>query len=372
MLPPRLLSLFTLLLLALGLVLGGCPAPTDDDDDASGADDDDSTPPTDDDDDDDDTVPTDDDDTVADDDDVTTLDECEGPTIFFAETEPNEGEDKTDFNVIKKADGDVVITGSASVCSNDGNGWTGDEDWFVVAFECGGMATYTLTWTGSTNTDMDFNVFVPAADPDNLLAAGYEFGFDPLETDGPYAAGGEHQIGILCWEGASVNWEFTIDWDSAPGKGDDDDSVSDDDDTAVDDDDTAVDDDDTAVDDDDSATSDDDDTAVDDDDTATDDDDDSAVSDDDDSVSDDDDSAAASPCQQFCGGVQTICTAGNQQWSDAAACEIDCNTWPLGTFGDSTGNSLACRGYHLNAAMTSGQPEVHCPHAGPTGGGVCQ
>ena len=75
-------------------------------------------------------------------------------------------------------------------------------------------------------------------------------------------------------------------------------------------------------------------------------------------------------CPAFCAGIMLTCTGPNEQWASAADCEVDCGTWPLGTEGDTTGNSLACRGYHLSVAMTD--PATHCPHAGPTGGGVCQ
>jgi hypothetical protein len=37
--------------------------------------------------------------------------------------------------------------------------------------------------------------------------------------------------------------------------------------------------------------------------------------------------------------------------------------------GDTTQDSLACRTYHAGAA--AGDPDVHCRHAGPVGGGTC-
>ena len=101
-------------------------------------------------------------------------------------------------------------------------------------------------------------------------------------------------------------------------------------------------------------------------------DDDDSVVDDDDVVVDDDDSAFEDFCPEFCGGVQMFCTAANEQWASTAACVVDCAGWALGTEGDTTGDTLACRGYHLEAAITSTDFATHCPHAGPTGGGVCQ
>jgi hypothetical protein len=46
-----------------------------------------------------------------------------------------------------------------------------------------------------------------------------------------------------------------------------------------------------------------------------------------------------------------------------------CLHFDLGTPGDTTNNSKACRVYHSNAAATD--PNFHCRHAGPTGGGTC-
>lgn len=42
-----------------------------------------------------------------------------------------------------------------------------------------------------------------------------------------------------------------------------------------------------------------------------------------------------------------------------------CHAMPAGTMGEMSGNSLACRQYHLGAA--AGNATAHCPHAGPLG-----
>lgn len=42
---------------------------------------------------------------------------------------------------------------------------------------------------------------------------------------------------------------------------------------------------------------------------------------------------------------------------------------PAGSFGEAASNSVACRIIH--ALLTPFNPEVHCPHAGKTGGGKC-
>jgi len=242
-------SLLYLLIMLLGgvLVLSvSCAPPSDDDDTA----DDDDTIPGDDDDDDD-----DDDDTTAGDDDTApnTLDlpTCEGPTVVFEEVEPNEGKDDTDVNIIVGEDGDLVITGTAGACANDGQTWTGDKDVFSVDYGCMGDATFTLEWTG-TNNDLDYNVLAPDWSDEEYAAIGYEYSTTSPEQATNTGIGGPMFIQIMCWEGdVPQDWTFTIDWTSAPG-GDDDDSAGDDDDTAGDDD-SAGDDDDSAGDDDDSA-----------------------------------------------------------------------------------------------------------------------
>ena len=42
---------------------------------------------------------------------------------------------------------------------------------------------------------------------------------------------------------------------------------------------------------------------------------------------------------------------------------------PEGQEGDTANDSAHCRLYHANAAAE--EPALHCPHAGPDGGGVC-
>jgi len=249
--------LFYLLLMLLSsvLVLAISCVPTSD----TPVDDDDTAPVDDDDDDDDDTVPTgDDDDSVP-----LSLPTCEGPTVWFAEVEPNNGESKTDLNVIPGQDGDLVVTGTASACSNDGDTWTGDQDFFSVEYGCMGDATFTLEWTGTDN-DLDYNVLAPAWSENDYAAVGYEYSTTSPEQVSATGVGGPMFIQIMCWEGtAPQTWTFTIDWTSAPSGDDDDSAAGDDDDSAAgDDDDSAGDDDDSAGDDDDSAAGDDDDSAA--------------------------------------------------------------------------------------------------------------
>lgn len=74
-------------------------------------------------------------------------------------------------------------------------------------------------------------------------------------------------------------------------------------------------------------------------------------------------------CASYCATITSACTAGNAQWGTAASCELACAAFTAGTPGDISGDTLECRAYHAGVASTT-QPEVHCVHAGPLGGGV--
>jgi hypothetical protein len=81
-------------------------------------------------------------------------------------------------------------------------------------------------------------------------------------------------------------------------------------------------------------------------------------------------------CADYCTTVMENCTGPNAQYVAVGAstaqeiCEGMCAFFPPGTFGDETGNTLGCRQYHAGAAGL-GQPDFHCPHAGPMGGLTC-
>jgi plastocyanin len=50
-------------------------------------------------------------------------------------------------------------------------------------------------------------------------------------------------------------------------------------------------------------------------------------------------------------------------------CATDCATWAEGVLGDIGNDTAHCRLYHADAAAENAG--LHCPHAGPDGGGVC-
>ena len=74
-------------------------------------------------------------------------------------------------------------------------------------------------------------------------------------------------------------------------------------------------------------------------------------------------------CPTYCAAVMANCTGGNQQYETNDACLRACKFLPLGTAGDPTGNTVACRIKHAGFAKTT--PDPHCWHAGPFGYGAC-
>jgi hypothetical protein len=81
-----------------------------------------------------------------------------------------------------------------------------------------------------------------------------------------------------------------------------------------------------------------------------------------------------SQCEAFCQIAASACTGANQQWPSTAACMSDCAMFPgavpnvpAGAPDYSTavasGNSFACRMYHLTvAASDAASAAMHCPH----------
>jgi plastocyanin/tartrate dehydratase beta subunit/fumarate hydratase class I family protein len=84
--------------------------------------------------------------------------------------------------------------------------------------------------------------------------------------------------------------------------------------------------------------------------------------------------AAAAPaptCADYCKVISANCTGDNAQYGDEAKCVKFCTDSKLaaGTAADKAGNTIGCRTYHAGAAKDDAN--LHCPHAGPTGGDVC-
>jgi len=78
-------------------------------------------------------------------------------------------------------------------------------------------------------------------------------------------------------------------------------------------------------------------------------------------------------CAAYCAATQEACTGDNAQYSSEADCLDYCSSvaaFEMGTDDDTTGNTIGCRTYHAGVAAAA-DPEIHCAHAGPTGGDAC-
>ena len=75
---------------------------------------------------------------------------------------------------------------------------------------------------------------------------------------------------------------------------------------------------------------------------------------------------------EFCSSYQDTCGA-DPSWSDTAPCEATIQGMITGLDGATSGNSYACRLYHLGAARANVAPglRAHCDHSSVVGGGVC-
>jgi hypothetical protein len=83
--------------------------------------------------------------------------------------------------------------------------------------------------------------------------------------------------------------------------------------------------------------------------------------------------ASALDCNYYCDSIIAACTTSNNQYLDKTTCVAMCANIPNDAgAGAQSGDSLACRMYHLSVAATSSaNAAIHCPHAGPYGFGVC-
>jgi hypothetical protein len=74
-------------------------------------------------------------------------------------------------------------------------------------------------------------------------------------------------------------------------------------------------------------------------------------------------------CENYCSIYLSSC-ADFSEYANEADCLSNCMQWPVGTEADIEGDSLGCRLYHVTVASQT-EPDMHCPHAGPAGAGIC-
>jgi hypothetical protein len=73
--------------------------------------------------------------------------------------------------------------------------------------------------------------------------------------------------------------------------------------------------------------------------------------------------------QKLCPAIQQLCIGSNQQYTDVNQCISTLTQKPFGTFDEAWGDNVVCRSVHVILAQVN--PNTHCPHVGPTGGGKC-
>lgn len=72
-------------------------------------------------------------------------------------------------------------------------------------------------------------------------------------------------------------------------------------------------------------------------------------------------------CADYCEAAMANCQDEFQVYTSQAICESLCSNLPLGDRDEPAGNTIACRAEQARLAGTTGEPEVHCPNAGPGG-----
>jgi hypothetical protein len=74
-------------------------------------------------------------------------------------------------------------------------------------------------------------------------------------------------------------------------------------------------------------------------------------------------------CESYCNHVMAGCTGVNAAYPDRDTCLRTCAKLPTGE--TTQDNSIECRTAQAELAESTGEPESHCPGAGPYGAGVC-
>jgi hypothetical protein len=84
------------------------------------------------------------------------------------------------------------------------------------------------------------------------------------------------------------------------------------------------------------------------------------------------DPKGAPTCDDYCAVNLAACKDKFEVYDDLAQCRAACRSFDLGTSADNgPAHNVACRRYHSYNAAVYAKPELHCPHAGPGGAGVC-
>jgi hypothetical protein len=76
-------------------------------------------------------------------------------------------------------------------------------------------------------------------------------------------------------------------------------------------------------------------------------------------------------CDAYCDQVLTNCEGDDALYADRAACLAACGDFPVRSAWATADDSVECRTMHASYPSAV-DPAMHCPHAAPDGGGVCE
>lgn len=77
-------------------------------------------------------------------------------------------------------------------------------------------------------------------------------------------------------------------------------------------------------------------------------------------------------CEGYCSLALGACTGDDAIYGTMDECMTACAALDdHGNLGDTSGDTVQCRLYHLGVAIRTGDTAMHCPHAAPDGGGMC-
>jgi len=82
-------------------------------------------------------------------------------------------------------------------------------------------------------------------------------------------------------------------------------------------------------------------------------------------------SAQTENCTNYCQLINSYCVGANTQFYVPNDCNLICPTYSLNATTGIYDDSYECRFHHLGYVINGTFPNIHCPHAGPTGGNTC-
>ena len=123
---------------------------------------------------------------------------------------PDFGDDYTDAYDVGTVTAGTVFCGSLTTTGNNGNSWTGDQDWIEFNPASSSSMTFSLTWDGSTG---DYDLLLYNA---SSLASPYAQStsggtVQPEEITANVSATSTYLLLAVGWEGSAGAWAISVD-----------------------------------------------------------------------------------------------------------------------------------------------------------------